>query len=170
MDMTDLAPMPTVAEPPYLCGYIPRRAVELMTGMRDPLARGFFDLTVADGGGAGSCAVYQRGGDRLQVLHVDLTPGGYAAEVNEQLDSGATPLPEIVPGSVGAYFRRASGENNAAFAHLVRGKAEINIALEMGVEGRDNAADVLALMKLIAPRLITDASAPPASPSVSGKG
>ncbi|WP_204286746.1 hypothetical protein [Microbispora amethystogenes] len=46
------------------------------------------------------------------------------------------------------------------------------IQLEIGAEGRDNAADVVALMKLIAPKLITDASAASSSPSpsVSAKG
>lgn len=166
----DRTPLPVVAAPPYVCGYIPLKAVELMTGVRDPLIRGYFDLTISEGLGDGECAVYQRAGDRLKVLQVSLTPGGYSGEVEEQLEGGASPLPEVVPGAVGYYFRRASGENNAAFSMLVRGKAEINIQLEMGVRGRDNAADVVALMKLIAPKLITDASAPSASPSVSPSG
>ncbi|WP_169945792.1 hypothetical protein [Microbispora sp. H11081] len=166
----DQDPLPTVAEPPYVCGYIPTRAVELMTGVRDPLVRGSFDLSVADGLGAGGCAVYQPEGERLQLLQIQLTPGGFREAVEEQVAAGASPLPEIVPGAVGYYFASAHGEDNDAHALLVRGKAEINIALEIGVEGRDNAADVLALMKLIAPRLITDASAPSASPSASGKG
>lgn len=163
----DRTPLPTVAAPPYICEYVPLRAVELMTGVRDPLVRGYFDLTSAGGLGDGVCAVYQRGGDRLKVLLVDLTPGGYPGQIKEDLDGGASPLPEIVPGSIGSYFRRASGENNAAFARLVRGKAELSVQLEIGVEGRNNAADVAALMKLIAPKLITPASAPSASPSTS---
>jgi hypothetical protein len=161
----DLTPLPTVAAPPYLCDYIPQRAVELMTGVRNPLVRGYFDLAISDGIGDGSCTVYQRDGDRLKVLVIDLSPGGYPGLVEGPLSNGATPLPEIVPGAIGAYFKGSSGENNTAFARLVRGKAELGIRLEIGVEGRDNAADVAALMKLIAPKLITDASAPSPSPS-----
>ncbi|MEV4528997.1 hypothetical protein [Streptosporangium sp. NPDC049304] len=153
-----------MAAPPYLCDHIPLKAVELMTGVRDPLVRGSFDLTSAGGLGDGSCAIYQREGERLKVLLINLSPGGYPGPVEEQIEGGATPLPEILPGVTGYYFRRVSGENNAAFSTLVRGKAEINILLEIGVAGRDNAADVLALMKLIAPKLLTDASAPSPTP------
>jgi hypothetical protein len=156
--------LPAAAVPPYICGHVPLKAVELMTGVRDPLVRGYFDLTLAGGLGAGSCAAYRRDGERLKVLQIGLTPGGYPEEVEEQL-KGASPLPEIVPGAIGYYFKNANSKNNTASAALVRGKAEITIQLEIGVAGRDNAADVLALMKLIAPKLITDASAPSPSPS-----
>jgi hypothetical protein len=161
----DLTPLPTTAAPPYLCGYIPQRAVELMTGVRNPLVRGYFDLTISGGIGDGNCSIYQRDGERLKVLDIDLTPGGYPGLIDEPLANGASPLPGIVPGAIGVYFKRASGDDNAAFARLVRGKAALVIQLEIGVEGRDNAADVAALMKLIAPKLITDASAPSPSPS-----
>ncbi|MGW4426184.1 hypothetical protein [Streptosporangium sp. NPDC004631] len=161
----DRSPLPAVAAPPYICRYIPLKAVELMTGVRDPLVRGYFDLTISEGIGDGECAVYQRDGDRLKVLQVSLTPGGYSGEIEEQLKDGASPLPEIVPGAIGYYFKAAGGEKNDAYSMLVRGYSEINIQLEMGVKGRDNAADVVALMKLIAPTLITDASAPSATPS-----
>lgn len=160
----DRTPLPTVATPPYLCEHIPLRAVELMTGVRNPLVRGSFDFTLSGGLGIGGCAIYQREGDRLKVLQVDLTPASDPEDVKEALGDGATPLPEILPGVTGYYFKRASGEDNAAFSTLVRGKAEINIQLEIGAEGRDNAADVLALMKLIAPKLLTDASAPSPTP------
>ncbi|MET8382719.1 hypothetical protein ABZV14_06910 [Streptosporangium canum] len=159
----DRSPLPTVAAPPYLCDHIPLKAVELMTGVRNPLVRGSFDLTLAGGLGDGSCNVYQRDGDQWKVLHVGLTPGGYPGEIKEQLEDGASSLPEVVPGAIGFYFKDKNSKNNAAYAMLVRGKAEINIQLERGVAGRDNAADVLALMKLIAPKLLTDASAPPAT-------
>ncbi|MFF5204562.1 hypothetical protein [Streptosporangium sp. NPDC000396] len=159
----DRSPLPTAAVPPYICGHIPLKAVELMTGVRNPLVRGYFDLTLARGLGAGGCAIYQRTGDRLKVLQIDLTPDGTLEAVQETLDEGGSPLPEIVPGSIGYYFKRSNSEYNDAFAMLVRGKAELNIQLEIGVEGRDNAADVVALMKLIAPKLITKASAPSAS-------
>ncbi|MFI6796677.1 hypothetical protein [Streptosporangium canum] len=166
----DRSPLPTVAAPPYICDHIPLKAVELMTGVRNPLVRGYFDLTLARGAGAGSCAVYQRDGDRMKVLLINLTPGGEPGAVQEQIEDGASPLPEILPGVIGYYFKPSDSKTNDAYAMLVRGKAEINIQLEIGVAGRDNAADVLALMKLIAPKLLTDASAPSAkttSPSPS---
>ncbi|MEV6860582.1 hypothetical protein AB0M44_06215 [Streptosporangium subroseum] len=161
----DRSPLPMVAAPPYICGHVPLKAVELMTGVRDPLVRGYFDLKLAGGLGAGSCAAYRRDGDRLKVLQVILTPGGYPGKVEEQLEDGALSVPEIVPGAIGYYFKDTTSKNNATYAMLVRGKAQIGIQLEIGAEGRDNAADVLALMKLIAPKLITDASAPSPSPS-----
>ncbi|MER7129683.1 hypothetical protein [Streptosporangium saharense] len=158
----DNGPLPTVAAPPYVCGYLPLKAVELMTGVRDPIARGSFDLTLLEGVGYGTCTVYRRDDDQLKMLQVGLTAGGYSGKVEEQVKAGAPSLPEIVPGAVGYYFRDADSENNAAYALLSRGKAQITVQLEIGVEGRDGAADVLALMKLIAPRLITDAGAPSA--------
>ncbi|MEV4094119.1 hypothetical protein [Streptosporangium saharense] len=167
----DMSPLPVAAVPPYLCDHIPLRAVELMTGVRDPLIRGRFDLVNSKGSGEGSCLAYSRDGDKLKVLHVNLSPDGYSGEVEEQLKDGALPLPEIVPGGVGFYFKDKNSRNNAAYAMLVRGKAELTIRLEKGVEGRDSAADVLALMKLIAPKLMTDAGAPSvkaASPSPEG--
>ncbi|MBG0821150.1 hypothetical protein HS048_10435 [Planomonospora sp. ID91781] len=162
----DRSPLPAVAAPPYICDHIPLKAVELMTGVRNPLIRGYFDLTTASGLGTGSCAVYRRDGEQLKVLLIRLTPGGYPGIVEEHLEDGASRLPEIFPGSIGAYFKPEDDENNAAYAHLVQGKAWLSVQLEIGVEGRDNAADVAAMMKLIAPRLITDAGAPAASPSV----
>jgi hypothetical protein len=158
-------PLPTLAAPPYVCGYLPQKAVELMTGIQNPMARGQFDLTIADGLGSGTCVIRQPDGDQSNVLVVRLSPGGSPGLVREQLDSGASPLPEIVPGAVGYYFKDRKTTRNAAYALLVRGDAEIGIALDIGAEGRDNAADVAALMKLIAPKLITDASAPSPSPS-----
>ncbi|MEV4378925.1 hypothetical protein [Streptosporangium sp. NPDC049644] len=163
----DLSPLPTVAAPPYICEHIPLKAVELMTGVRNPLVRGSFDLTLAGGLGDGSCGVYQREGNRLKVLLINLTPGGDRKVVEEQLEDGAPPLPEILPGVTGYYFKDTGSPTNMAYALLVRGEAEINIQLEIGAEGRDNAADVLALMKLIAPKLLTDASAPSAKAKTS---
>jgi hypothetical protein len=161
----DLTPLPTVADPPYLCGYIPQKAVELMTGVRNPVARGQFDLTIGTGPRIGTCVIRRPGDDQLNAMVVHLSSDGSHELIKEELNGGASPLPEIVPGSIGAYFKDPSGTDNAAFARLVRGKAELGIALEIGVEGRDNAADVVALMKLIAPKLTTDASAPSPSPS-----
>ncbi|GGK56801.1 hypothetical protein Ppa06_14960 [Planomonospora parontospora subsp. parontospora] len=163
----DRTPLPATAAPPYICGHIPLKAVELMTGVRDPLVRGRFDLTSIGGLGDGSCAIYQRNGEQLKVLLIDLTPVGSLEKIKEAIGYGASPLPEIVPGAVGHYSKDPLSEHNAAVAVLVRGKAQLSVQLEIGVEGRDNAADVAAMMKLIAPKLITDASAPAASPSVS---
>ncbi|MEU8201511.1 hypothetical protein [Streptosporangium sp. NPDC049046] len=163
----DRSPMPTVAAAPYLCEHVPLKAVELMTGVRNPLVRGFFDLTSAGGLGDGSCAIYQREGEQPKVLQIRLTPAGNPEAVEEQIEDGALPLPEILPGVVGSYFKPLDSETNDAYALLVRGEAEISIQMEIGAEGRDNAADVLALMKLIAPKLLTDASAPSPTPKTS---
>ncbi|MEU1734430.1 hypothetical protein [Streptosporangium sp. NPDC020145] len=162
---TERSPLPSVAAPPYACDHIPLKAIEMMTGTRDPVVRGSFDLELMGGIGYGTCTVYRRDGDQLKVLQVGLTAGGYSEKVKEQIETGAPPLPEIVPGAVGYYFKDKDSERNAAYALLSRGKAQITVQLEVGAAGRDNAADVLALMKLIAPRLITDAGAPSASPS-----
>ncbi|MEU8193993.1 hypothetical protein AB0C10_09455 [Microbispora amethystogenes] len=164
----DRTPMPTAAAPPYVCDYIPLKAVELMTGERNPLARGYIDLDRPDAGD-GDCAVYQRGGDRVKVLQVLLVPMGTEDRVKDQLENGASPLPTIVPGAIGYYGDNSSAEQNSAHAMLVRGNAEILIKLEKGAEGRDNAADVVALMKLIAPKLISSAGTPAPTPSA-GKG
>ncbi|GAA3096893.1 hypothetical protein GCM10017600_02080 [Streptosporangium carneum] len=136
-----------------------------MIGDREPLVRGSFNLALDEGIGYGTCTVYRRGGEQLKALQIGLTSGGYSEKVDEQVKDGASPLPKIVPGAIGYYFKDVDSENNAAYALLVRGKAQITVQLEMGVKGRDNAADVLALMQLIAPKLITDVSAPSESPS-----
>lgn len=163
-ESTHRTPLPTVAAPPYVCDHIPLRAVELMTGLHDPMARGFFDLSISEGTGDGNCAVYQRDGEQSKVLLIDLAPSGFKEEVEENIRLGASPLPEIIPGAIGSYFEAPDSKDNEASALLVRGKAALTIRLEMGAAGRDNAADVVALMKLIAPKLITDASAPSKSP------
>ncbi|MEU9890224.1 hypothetical protein [Sphaerisporangium sp. NPDC051011] len=142
--------------------------MELITGVHDPIARGFFDLNFGSGIGAGTCTIYRSAGEESKVLLVDLAPGGYRELVEGQISAGASPLPEIVPGAIGYYFKPPDGKYNRANALLVRGKAILSVQLYVGVAGRDNAADVVALMKLIAPKLITDASAP--SPGVSGEG
>ncbi|GGL47974.1 hypothetical protein GCM10014719_56540 [Planomonospora parontospora subsp. antibiotica] len=162
----DRTPLPTVAAPPYICDHVPLKAVELMTGVRGPLARGRFNLTSDGSLDMGVCVVRRRS-DQENVLVIDLSPGKDRAAIEEYLDDGATPLPEIVPGSIGAYFKSPSGENNAAYAHLLGDGSWLSVKLEIGVEGRDNAADVAAMMKLIAPKLITDARAPTADPAAS---
>ncbi|MFG2078002.1 hypothetical protein [Nonomuraea maritima] len=156
----DRTPLPTVAAPPYACDHIPLRAVELMTGVRDPIVIGDFDMTFSKGLGVGGCAFYERAGDRKKLLDVDLTPKGGEEMVRAQIAAGDKQLPEIVPGGIGFYTQGGRFEKTQAGAVLVRGKAQLFVGMSRGVEGRDNAADVIALMKLIAPKLITDATAP----------
>ncbi|MEV7806751.1 hypothetical protein AB0O28_27765 [Microbispora sp. NPDC088329] len=160
----DRTPMPTVAAPPYVCKYIPLKAVELMTGEHNPLVRGYMDLDRPDAGD-GDCAIYQRGGDRLKVLQILLVPLSSEDRVKDQLQNGASPLPAIIPGAIGYYGENSSTDDNSAHAMLARGHAELLIKSEKGVEGRDNAADVVALMKLIAPKLIKPDSTPTLTPS-----
>lgn len=165
---TDLTPLPTVAAPPYLCKYIPQNAVKLMTGVRNPVVRGQFNVTNADDLGPlgmGICVIRQSEGDQPNALIIDLSPTPYPELVLEEFAVGATPLPEIMPGGRGYYYANPHDKNHAAQAILVHGKTELRVELEIGVKGRNNAADVVALMKLIAPKLITDTSAPTPSPS-----
>lgn len=67
-----------------------------------------------------------------------------------------------IPGGIGFHTQGGTVEEDRTMAGavLVRGKAQLFVGMSRGVEGRDNAADVIALMKLIAPELITDATAP----------
>ncbi|WP_146615546.1 hypothetical protein [Nonomuraea aridisoli] len=136
--------------------------MELMTGVRQPIARGDFDLSFGEGVGIGGCAIYQPTGDKKKLLDVDLTPEGGEEWVRAQIKAGDKPLPEIVPGGIGFYTQGGTVEadKTMAGAVLVRGKAQLFVGMSRGLEGRDNAADVIALMKLIAPKLITDATAP----------
>ncbi|MGP3921356.1 hypothetical protein [Nonomuraea sp. 10N515B] len=156
----DRTPLPTVAAPPYICDHIPLRAVELMTGVRNPSALGDFDLSFGDGVGVGGCHIYQPTGEKKKLLDIDLTPKGGEDWVKDQIAAGDKPLPEIVPGGIGFYTQGGRTEKTQAGAVLVRGKAQLFIGMSKGVEGRNNAADVIALMKLIAPKLINDATAP----------
>ncbi|MEU4836287.1 hypothetical protein [Streptosporangium sp. NPDC023615] len=160
----DRTPLPALAAPPYICEHIPLKAVELMTGTRNPLVRGHFNLTSDDIPNTGVCVVRRRT-DQENVLVIDLSSGNDRAAIQEYLDDGAAPLPGIVAGAIGAYSRPKNSENNSAYAHLVRGETRVSVQLEIGVEGRDNAADVAAMMKLIAPKLLTQTTAPSASPS-----
>ncbi|MEV7806747.1 hypothetical protein AB0O28_27745 [Microbispora sp. NPDC088329] len=161
----DQTPLPTAAAPPFICDYVPLKAVELMTGETNPLVRGGFSFDRPSGLGDGGCAVYQRDGDQLKVLQIVLVPMGGEARVRDQLSIGASPLPTIVPDAIGYYGNNSSIKHNSAHAILARGDAELVIKLEEGVKGRDNAADVVALMKLIAPKLIKSDSTPTLTPS-----
>ncbi|MER7505941.1 hypothetical protein AB0L05_34695 [Nonomuraea pusilla] len=159
----DRTPLPSVAAPPYACDYIPLDAVRLMTGVRDPIVDGSFNLEGAEKLGIGGCFAYQPTGDKAKVLNVSLSPGGSKEEAEHRIRTGAKRLPDIVPGAVGYLVQDGSADNTHAAAVLIREPARLIVELVRGVKGRDNAADVVALTKLIAPKLITDASAP--SPS-----
>lgn len=159
----DNSPMPVVASPPYGCDYIPLRALEIMTGTRNPLTDGSFDLGNSEEGGRGICAVYRSDGDRRRVMIISLTPSGTREIVEDNLKEGALPLPEIVPGAIGYYFAPRDSDKNDAYAHLISARNEtLNVQMSHGAPGRDNAADVAALMKLIAPKLLgADATSSP---------
>ncbi|MEV0168266.1 hypothetical protein [Nonomuraea fuscirosea] len=159
----DATPLPSVAEPPYLCGHIPKKAAELMTGARDPIVVGFLNEW-RDGVGYGTCGTYQSTGERAQLLHVILDSNGARGQVDELLKDGGKLLPEILPGSHGAYLRDPERETRVA-ALVVRGKARLSVELVRGVKGRNNAADVVALTKLIVPKLLAGADTASPSPS-----
>ncbi|GAA4506956.1 MULTISPECIES: hypothetical protein [Nonomuraea] len=162
----DKAPLPAVAASPYVCDFVPLDAVRLMTGIRDPIVSGGFDMTVGeklDGVkyGTGSCRVYQPTGDKLKVLQISLSPAGGEQAVEWEISQGSQRLPEIVPGAVGYYGQNGSADNTQAAAILVHGFDRVIVDLIQGVKGRDNAADVVAMMKLVAPKLILDATLAP---------
>ncbi|WP_157549591.1 hypothetical protein [Nonomuraea candida] len=159
----DTTPLPSIASPPYVCDYIPLDAVRLMTGVQDPIVDGKFDMKAGENvgssqWGSGGCFVYQPTGDKPKVLNVSLSPDGTEEEVVSRIRKGAGRLPEIVPGSVGFYFQDGSADNTQAAAVLVHGQDRVTVELVRGVKGRDNAADAVALMTLIAPNLILDAT------------
>src|SRR5690606_1068372 len=89
----DTTPLPTVAAPPYLCDHVPLRAVELMTGVRQPAAFGDFNLSFGDGTGIGSCHIYQPTGEKKKLLDVDLSPKGGEDWVRSEIEAGGKPLP-----------------------------------------------------------------------------
>ncbi|MFI6743709.1 hypothetical protein ACIBI9_63505 [Nonomuraea sp. NPDC050451] len=148
-------PLPSVAAPPYLCDYIPLDAVRLMTGVQDPVVKGRFTMSANEGESSGGCFIYQSDGPK--VLDVTLSPDGSKEEVEWVISKGAKPLPEIVPGSIGHYGQDGSADNTQASATLVHGLDKVIVELWRGVKGRDNTADVVALMKLVGPKLIVEA-------------
>lgn len=156
----DKAPLPSVASSPYLCGHIPATAAKLMTGVSDPIVNG--SLKPWQGGeGWGNCALYRSGGEsRQQVLHVILDSGGARGQVDEYLKDGGKLLPEIVPGGYGAYMVD-SDKTSRVGAILVKGQGRLLVELVQGIQGRDNAADMVAFMRLIAPRLLIGDSPSP---------
>ncbi|MEV5329777.1 hypothetical protein AB0K67_37105 [Nonomuraea sp. NPDC052634] len=160
----DTRALPATAAPPFVCDYIPLEAVRLMTGIQDPLVKGDFDLTAGqevDGKtyATGGCYVYRPTGDKTKVLQISLAPADSTDEVQQEIDQGATPLPDIVPGATGYYGTVGDGNSGKAIAVLVTQRDELLVDLIHGVKGRDNAADTAALMKLIAPKLLPAATA-----------
>ncbi|MFI7616617.1 hypothetical protein ACIBP6_35860 [Nonomuraea terrae] len=124
-----------------------------MTGVTDPITTG--SLGLEDSPVVGACIAYEPTGERWTVLRIALDTNGSRGQVDNQLSDGVSKqLPEIVPGGHG-FYTTDPNEKTRAGAMLVKGKARLSIELVKGVEGRDNAADVVALMKLIAPELIT---------------
>lgn len=150
------ASLPSAPAPPYICDYVPLDAVRLMTGVQDPIVRGRFNTSAGEGSGSGGCFVYQPDGNKPKVLDVTLSAGGSEKDVESQIGQGARRLPEIVPGGVGYYGQDGSAGSTQAAAVLVRGDDLLIVELVQGVKGRDSMADVVALMKLVAPKLILD--------------
>jgi hypothetical protein len=134
-----------------------------MTGVSEPVVVGFLKEW-RNGVGYGTCATYQPTGERAQLLYVFLDSTGVRGQVDEYLKDGGKLLPEIVRGGYGAYIKDPERETRAA-ALIVKGRARLSVELVRGVKGRDNAADVVGLMKLIAPRLLADTDTPSPSPS-----
>ncbi|MEO3803496.1 hypothetical protein [Nonomuraea sp. B1E8] len=157
-------PLPSVAAAPYVCDHVPLHAVQLMTGLRDPVVQGGFNMAAgkeSDGQdyGTGSCRVYRPTGKK--VLQISLYPAGSEKEVEFTISQGVARLPEVVPGAVGYYDQIGDVSDAHATAVLVHGLDEVIVELIEGVKGRDNAADVMAMMKLVAPKLILDATPVP---------
>ncbi len=137
-----------------------------MTGIQDPIVNGKFDMAVGkrlDGKsyGTGGCYIYEPTGNKSKVLQISLSPAGSKEEVEAEISQGARRLPEIVPGAVGYYGQDGNADDPHAAAVLVHGLDQMIVELVHGVKGRDNAADVVALMKLVAPKLILDAAPAP---------
>ncbi|WP_155348800.1 hypothetical protein [Acrocarpospora pleiomorpha] len=104
-------------------------------------------------------------------MSVLLTSRAWVGNVDEEVRLGALRLPQIVPGGDGYYFpyqydKGSDHEGHTgAKATLVRGDAALIISIIRGPQGRDPGADVVALMKLIGPKLTVAASPPSPSPA-----
>ncbi|MEO3859049.1 hypothetical protein ABGB08_29395 [Acrocarpospora sp. B8E8] len=107
-------------------------------------------------------------------MDVLLTPMSPLENVDEEVRLGAKRLPQIVPDGDGFYFsyQHDKGSDHegytAAKAALVRGQAALIINIVRSPQGRDPAADAVALMKLIGPELIIAAAPPSPSPAKKG--
>ncbi|MDX3108774.1 hypothetical protein [Nonomuraea angiospora] len=159
-EKVDTSPLSAAYAPPFICNYVPKAAVEQMTGVRDPLATGSLNPAVKDRPAIGACSIFQNSGDKPSILRITLDTAGSRGQINEQLQDGSKPLPPIVPDGVGYYVKDANMETRVGSV-LVRGKERLGVELVRGVKGRDNEADVVALMKLIAPKLIVGTGTPP---------
>jgi hypothetical protein len=164
-EKADTTPLPTTASPPYICDHIPLQAVQRMTGIQNPLSRGSFGLPSDGGYGNGWCRVYQPTEEESQVLEVILIPSGNPTRIDEELRNGAKRLPQVMPGADGYYFSTKEDDHAGAVATLIRQETTLIVNMQRGGEGRNHEADVIALMKLIAPKLVADAGTPSPSPS-----
>ncbi|WP_142258784.1 hypothetical protein [Thermopolyspora flexuosa] len=165
-EKVDTAPLPTVAAPPYVCGHLPRQAVKRMTGLTHLVARGSFDLNAVGGHGSGWCIVSEPGGERLPVLEVSLLTDFAARSTEEEVRLGAKRLPPIVTGGDGySATKRSGGDVVGALAVLTRGRSTLIVSLDKRLEGRDPEADTVALMRLVAPRLLGRAVPSPSGPT-----
>jgi hypothetical protein len=156
----DTSPLSTAYAPPFICDYVPKAAVEQMTGVRDPLATGSLNLAAKDRPAIGACSIFQNSGEKPSILRIMLDTAGSRGQIDEQLRDGSKLLPPIVPDGFGYYVKDPNVEAQVGSV-LVRGKVRLGIELVRGVKGRDNEADVVALMKLIAPKLIMGTGTPP---------
>jgi hypothetical protein len=157
----DTTPLPTVASPPYICEYIPLNAVQQMTGLQDPLTEGQFTIDKETGYRGGACGVYQPTGEQLKALSIFLNSSGDPEQVNTEIRNGAKHLPEIIPGGVGYYAPRKYRDVLGAVAVLIWKDYMLVVEMGRGAEGRNHEEDVVALMRLIAPRLLTEPDTPP---------
>ncbi|WP_346106576.1 hypothetical protein [Nonomuraea maheshkhaliensis] len=131
--------------------------------MRDPIVVGAL-TEPRDEAGHGTCGLYQPAGERVQLLRITLDTGGIRGQVDEYLKDGGKPLPAIVPDGYGAYIKDPEQETHIA-AILVRGKARLLVGLGQGSTGRDSAGDMVAFLKLIAPKLLAVTGTPSSNPS-----
>ncbi|WP_345567212.1 hypothetical protein [Nonomuraea rosea] len=159
-EKVDTSPLSTAYAPPFICNYVPKAAVEQITGVREPLVKGSLNLAAKDRPAIGACSVFQNGGEKLSILRIMLDTAGSRGQIDEQLRDGSKPLPSVVPDGFGYYVTDPNVKTRVGSV-LVRGKVRLGIELVLGVEGRDNEADVVALMKLIAPKLIMGTGTPP---------
>lgn len=149
----DTSPLTTAYAPPFICNYVPKAAVEQITGVRDPLVTGSLNPPTKNNPAIGACSVFQNSGERSSILRIMLDTNGSRGQIEEQLRDGSKPLPAIVPGGAGYYVTDPNSKTRVGSV-LVRGDVRLGIELVIGAEGRDNEADVVALMKLIAPKLM----------------
>ena len=131
-----------------------------MTGLHSPLTEGQFILTSDSGWRGGVCGVYEPTGERWKALNIVLTSNGNPDQIESEVRNGAKRLPKILPDAAGYYAPTKFRDNAGALAVLIRGKFMLVVDMDRGAEGRDHEADVVALMRLIAPKLLADPTTP----------